>query len=78
MNQKNTGYVAIKFKEESIRKLNIFASQIGSENLFYKKIGGEMEGGDVANKAHLTLFYGLNDLTVNKNEIKKGSRLANC
>ena len=38
MNQKNTGYVAIKFKEESIRKLNIFASQIGSENLFYKKI----------------------------------------
>lgn len=71
MNQKNTGYVAFKFKEESIKKLNIFASQIGSENFFYKKIEGVIEGGNVANKAHLTLFYGLNDLTVNKNEIKK-------
>lgn len=71
MNQKNTGYVAIKFKEKSIIKLNIFASQIGSDNFFYKKLEGEIEGGNVANKAHLTLFYGLNDLTVDKNEIKK-------
>ncbi len=59
--KENTGYVAIEFDEVSKQKIANWASQIGGNDLVTATIDGKIEGGNVTEKPHLTLFYGLDE-----------------
>lgn len=71
MENKKIGYFASyltsKSKEELKNWLNNFISK---EDLFFAEINGKTEEGEVVDKAHITLFYGLDDKKMNTQDIE--------
>ena len=59
------GYVTIDFIPEVIQGLVNWSKQIPEGDLFTMKINDKQEGGNVANDAHMTLFFGINDSKLN-------------
>ncbi|MDD2657247.1 MAG: 2'-5' RNA ligase family protein [Candidatus Pacebacteria bacterium] len=67
--EKNVGYVAIEFDDVSKREVANWASQISEGDLVTTAIDGKIEGGNVTDKLHLTLFYGLDENAINQGEL---------
>jgi len=69
MENKEIGYVEVVLTEKSKQKVVDFSRIIKDEDLFTAKINGKIEGGNLTEKSHLTLFFGLNDKLVNKEKL---------
>ncbi|MEP7103257.1 MAG: hypothetical protein ABI721_00935 [Candidatus Dojkabacteria bacterium] len=66
----NFGYVELKFTSDSIRQLSAIVENIVKEDqLYFSDVVPRIQG-DVTDKAHLTLFYGLTDAALNNPELK--------
>jgi len=73
MTSKQTkGYVAAYLTEESKVNLHEWAEKnIPDDVLFYANMDGKIEGGNVTNKAHITLFFGFNNDLVDKDTLNQ-------
>lgn len=66
------GYVAAIFSAETRDRLDMWVrNAIPNDMLFTMKVNGTLEGGNVARKAHLTIFFGINDQSADKNGLSK-------
>lgn len=62
------GWIGLTFKAETHKAIAEWASQFKGQ-FFSVDVNGKMEGGDVTNKLHLTLFYGLNEEDLDKSRL---------
>lgn len=69
MEHKKIGYIAIQFTAETNQEVAELARNLTSEDLVTATIDGKTEGGNVTDKLHFTLFYGLNDEMLDKDEL---------
>lgn len=66
------GYVAAILSQEARELLDAWVRKIIPDKaLFTAEINGVLEGGNVARKAHLTLFFGIDDDVIKKRVVKK-------
>ncbi|MFA5652314.1 MAG: 2'-5' RNA ligase family protein [Candidatus Paceibacterota bacterium] len=65
------GYVTAEFSEEFKKSIREWSLVIPKEEIVSVEINGKMEGGNVTNDLHLTLFYGFDDEKINKKELLK-------
>ena len=56
MNKRNISYITATFSGEEKEAIIDWSKIIGSEDLYFAKKDSEMEGGNVKEKLHLTLF----------------------
>jgi 2'-5' RNA ligase len=66
---KKIGYIEVILLEKSKQEIVNFSRTIRDEDLFTAKINGKIEGGNLTEKSHLTLFFGLNDKLVDKEKL---------
>jgi len=71
MQKKETGYIEAIFTKESKQKIIDWATFLKEEDLFSASINGKVEGGDVTDTLHLTLFYGFDEKLLNQDEMLK-------
>lgn len=57
----NIGYVAIEFDDYHQQQVINWSRQIKTDDLVTANINGKIKGGNVTEKLHLTLFYGLDE-----------------
>lgn len=70
MNTKTVGYFASYLTKSSKEDLRIWLNNfLSKDDLFFIEINGKLEGGEVIDKAHLTLFYGIDDSVISEEEI---------
>ena len=69
--EEKIGYVALEFGEDFKQEIMKWSSQIGESDLVTAIIDGKAEGGNVTDKLHLTLFYGLDENTLDQDKLSK-------
>ncbi len=67
--EEKIGYVAIEFEEASKQAVADWVSQISESDLVTATINGKIEGGNVTNRLHLTLLYGLDENALVQDEL---------
>lgn len=67
--KKKIGYVSIEFVDDDKEDILTLSKQIPKNKIVSATINSKEEGGIVANKLHLTLFYGLDYLKINKKKL---------
>ncbi len=67
--KENTGYIAVEFDDTQKQKIIRWSSQIPERDIARAVIEGKDEGGNVTGKLHLTLFYGLDEDSLNQDEL---------
>jgi 2'-5' RNA ligase len=71
MNKQNIGYVTANFPEKEKIEIINWSKNINDKNLYFAKKDGIIDGGNVTDDLHLTLFYGFDEDKINKNDITK-------
>jgi hypothetical protein len=71
MNTQKIGYVTVNFLEKEKGEIINWSKNINEKDLYFASRDGKIDGGNVTDDLHLTLFYGFNEDTINKNDIKK-------
>jgi 2'-5' RNA ligase len=70
MNDKIVGYITADIAKKEKRKIMEWSRKlIKEENLYYINKKDKIDGGNVTTDLHLTLFYGLNENSVNTKEV---------
>jgi 2'-5' RNA ligase len=64
-------YVEITFNDEEVKSFKELVNTVCKPEDFYRSDTIARINGDVTDKLHLTIFYGLIDQQINENEIKK-------
>lgn len=67
--KENIGYIAVEFTDASKQEVIRWSSQISECDIARAVIEGKEEGGNVTDKLHLTLFYGLDEDSLNQDEL---------
>lgn len=67
--ERQIGYIEAVFQEDEKQKVVDWVNSIKKEDLFTAIINGKVEGGNIANKLHLTLYYGFNEYLLNKDDL---------
>ncbi|MHB1769709.1 MAG: 2'-5' RNA ligase family protein [Minisyncoccota bacterium] len=67
--EENIGYIAIEFDDTSKKKVVEWASQINVRNIVRAIVNGKEECGNVTDKLHLTLFYGLDENALDQDDL---------
>jgi len=68
---KKIGYISIEFNQLSKGKIQDVAKKIPKEDFIFATSDGKLKGGDVTDKLHLTLYYGIDANAVDKKELDK-------
>src|SRR5680860_894229 len=71
MNKQNIGYITASFPEKEKMEIINWSKIINDKDLYFTKKDGKIDGGNVTDDLHLTLFYGFDEDKINKNDIKK-------
>lgn len=71
MNKQNIGYITVSFLEKEKIEIINWSKIISDKDLYFAKKDGKIDGGNVTDDLHLTLFYGFDEDKINKNDIKK-------
>src|SRR5680860_1912884 len=71
MNKQNIGYITASFPEKEKMEIINWSKIINDKDLYFTKKDGKIDGGNVTDNLHLTLFYGFDEDKINKNDIKK-------
>lgn len=66
---KNKGYTYINFKDDSKEAVKFWSKSIPEKYFAYLNVNDKIIGGNVTDKLHLTLFFGLNDIKINKTDL---------
>ncbi len=69
MKNQKIGYVDVVFSEEIKQEISRWVKSLKKEDFYTTMIDGQVEGGDVSEKLHLTLFYGFDESLVEKDKI---------
>ena len=70
MNKQNIGYITANFLEKEKIEIINWSKIINNKDLYFAKKDGKIDGGNVTDDLHLTLFYGLDEDKINKNYIE--------
>jgi 2'-5' RNA ligase len=71
MNKQNIGYITANFLEKEKIEIINWSKIINNKDLYFAKKDGKIDGGNVTDDLHLTLFYGFDEDKINKNYIEK-------
>lgn len=71
LNKSKIGYVSADLVPETIQSLTEWSNKyIPQKSLFTMEMGGKVEGGNVMDDAHLTLFFGIDEQNLDHKKLQ--------
>ncbi len=70
MNEQKIGYITINFADKEKKEITNWSKVIQNKDLYFISKDGKIDGGNVTDDLHLTLFYGFNEKLINKDKFR--------